>query len=134
MKTRTLNISIPIILFLVATGALTKVYLFKQECDNKFISGKTVRPSDTDLFVGSWKAPINNNGFRLYKDGRAESINSNVVAYKRWHIEKGQLHLLVIKFINNTEQLMEDIYNLDSISEKQLILFQDNSKLIYEKI
>lgn len=138
MKTRTLNVIVPFVLILLFCSALTSLHLYKLKCDERFISGKTLRPSDTELFVGMWVIPIPGfdnqvHGFRLFKDGRAESVNMSTLIYKRWHMEKGQLHLLAVSIGNHNSSLFEEVYTLEAISTRKMVLGTNKERLAYHK-
>lgn len=138
MKKQTLNVIVPLVLILVFSSALSSLHLYKLKCNDRFISGKSVRPSDTELFVGMWVIPAPGfknqmQGFRLFKDGRAESVNMSTLIYKRWHLERGQLHLLAVSIGNHTSSLFEEIYNLEAISTNKMVLETNREHLAYQK-
>ena len=80
---------------------------------------------DTSQFIGSWVQPnpINEKevqGFKLEKDGTAESINLATLKYRNWWYESGELNL-VVESIGNKISFTDTVkYEVTKITDKEL--------------
>ena len=80
---------------------------------------------DINQFIGSWVQPnpINKKGlqgFKLKKDGTAESINLATLKYRNWWYESGELNL-VVESIGNKISFTDTVkYEVTKITDKEL--------------
>jgi len=103
---------------------------------NEGSKNKIENTSDPTLqLVGSWKdcSPAALH-FTLFKDGTAQSDNMKTLLYKKWTL-KGDIITFTIESIGNkTSSTIQESFQIEKLSDKQLILRKGNSIFKYTKI
>ena len=90
-----------------------------------------VFPKEQNIVLGSWVEPKYENneefqGFTLYSDGTAQSINTELLDYKTWEIRGNKLSLWL-------DEDMET-YEIEKVSPKALWLKVGESVFKYRRL
>jgi len=89
--------------------------------------------------MGSWVEPIPEEGnsfqgFTLYADGTASSINTGKLLYKEWQIRGDRLSLLVESKGKGVESQDMETYSFEQISQNTLLLKIGKSTFKYKRV
>ena len=134
------------VFLLIAGAGYIKFNFFD---DDIYISGDSLTEED---LAGSWVEPIPGldndsadtgggenrtldkvQGFTLYEDGSAESINMQTLLVLKWRIENGYLILTEKSIGNGTSSTGEERYKIDAAGKKKLVLRKGNALLEYKR-
>jgi hypothetical protein len=97
-------------------------------CQNNPGASKEIKSSmDAKLFLGSWVQPNPGNekevqGFTLYQDGIAHSINMETLKYRKWWVESNNIVFVAESIGNHTSSVDTFQYEVVKINGKELEL------------
>ena len=89
--------------------------------------------------MGSWVEPIPEGGdtlqgFTLYSDGTASSINTGKLLYKEWKVRGDRLSLLVESKGKGIESQDMETYSFEQVSKNTLLLKIGKSIFKYKRV
>ncbi len=126
-----------IVFILIAGAGYVKFNFFD---DDIHISGDSVTEKD---ITGSWVEslpgieekgnPDNVQGFTLFNDGKAESINMHTLLVLKWKLEDGYLILTQKSIGNGTSFTSDERYRIDAAGRKKLLLRKGNELIEYKR-
>jgi|GEM_PF-1810288 len=91
--------------------------------------------SDKNLFIATWTNKIKNDdyqGFILYKDGSANSVNRANLLYKKWKVVDNKLILKYLKFKEDfSSSAGNEIFIIKKITSDSLILESEKKTFKY---
>jgi hypothetical protein len=135
---RALTITLGVATSAIVIVALAGMYKFNVLQDDIFINGKQMNGTDRNLLLGSWIETMPGSecefqGFTLHHDGTASSINMASVEYKRWTLSNGKLILTAISFGKECSIIEDQVYNIESVGSKRLLLKTSSTSQSYKK-
>jgi hypothetical protein len=88
-----------------------------------------------NFLIGSWqdqsRAALD---FTLFADGTAKSDNMQSLLYQRWRVQESRLYLTVKSVGNGTSSTRTDVYDIQKLTERQMILKRGKLVSTYKKI
>ncbi|MBQ8223644.1 MAG: hypothetical protein IJZ87_09960 [Bacteroidales bacterium] len=85
--------------------------------------------------VGTWVEPAGNTeeqGFTLYQDGLASSINMGYIEFKNWE-KSGDLLILKGNYLGSNKREFSDTMKIESITKTEMTLSQAGYSVTYIK-
>ncbi|WP_372645902.1 lipocalin family protein [Ancylomarina sp.] len=138
MNSKRLKQALGLIALLLILITMAGIYKFNILQDDIYIEGSAITSEDKALFIGSWVEPIPGNesevqGFRLYEDGSASSINMHTLLYQKWALKDGQLILTAKSIGNHTSSVDDETYTIELIGKNSLKLNNGFASFTYKK-
>lgn len=93
---------------------------------------------DNNPLLGDWVEPNpidikENQGVRLYADGKAESINMATLLYKKWWQKKDSLFLVQESIGNKVSSTDTIVWQIEELKDKEIVLKNNQSILRHLK-
>ena len=138
MNSKRLKQVLGLIALLLILITIAGIYKFNILQDDIYIEGSAITSEDKALFIGSWVEPIPGNedavqGFSLYEDGTASSINMNTLLYQKWALKEGQLILTAKSIGNHSSSVDDETYTIELIGKNSLKLNNGFTSYTYKK-
>jgi len=119
---------LPALIVITGLAALESCKEFKKNNDDKSnIEKQHIKKPATDikieLLIGSWLDSSESAlHFSMLKDGTARSDNMKTLLYKKWRLEGTKLILTAKSIGNGTSSIGEEVYEIQTLTEKKMIL------------
>lgn len=103
-------------------------------CNNNHKKTKEKSTINKELLIGSWNDQSSSAlHFSLLEDGTAKSDNMETILYQKWKVHGSQLYLTVKSIGNGNSSIDVEIYEIQKLNKRQMILKQGELRFEYEK-
>ena len=109
-----------------------KMRNFNKKVKENLKSKYSIDSNIEENLINTWLEPIPGNetelqGFTLFEDGTAESVNMATLVYENWELKNNLELILTSKSIGNGQTLNEKtVYTIESLNEQELKLKSEN--------